>query len=571
MNLPSLCINRPVLSVVLSLLIILFGVISFGLLGVREYPSVDPPIVTVSTNYTGANADIVESQITEPLEESVNGVAGIRFLTSLSSDGRSSITVEFELGISMEEAANDVRDRVSRAIRNLPPDVDPPVISKSDADASPIVGVSVQSKLHNLLELSAIANDIFKERLQTIPGVSEVRIWGDKKYSIKLLIDPVRLAAHGLTPLDVRTALNRENVELPSGRIEGSNTELTIRTFGRLSTPEEFNQLTLKETAGSVVKLEDIGQAVLAPENERSLLRGNGGEPMVSVVLIPQPGSNHIAIADEFYRRVQQIKKDLPQGLTVNISMDTTLNIRHAITEVVETILIAFCLVLLVIFVFLRHWRTTLIPMVAIPISLIGAFFIIYLAGFSINILTLLAIVLSTGIVVDDAIVVLENIYRKIERGMNPLKAGHAGSKEIYFAIISTTITLAAVFLPIIFLQGLTGRLFREFGIVVAGSVLISAFVSLTLTPMMSARMLRRQEHETKLYLASERFFTDLIARYNHSLQAFIQRRHLALAIMGGCLAVIFGLGSLIRSELAPMEDKSRLSVNASAPEGNLF
>jgi len=571
MNLPSLCIDRPVLSVVLSLLILLFGFISFAFLGVREYPSVDPPIITVSTTYSGANADVVESQITEPLEESINGVSGIRSLTSSSSDGRSSITVEFELGVSMEEAANDVRDRVSRAIRNLPPDIDPPVISKSDADASPIVGVALQSNSRNLLELSAIANDLFKERLQTISGVSEVRIWGDKKYSIKLLIDPVRLAAHDLTPLDVRNALNRENVELPSGRIEGYNTELPIRTFGRLSTPEEFNQLIIKEAGGSVVKLRDIGQAQLAPENERSLLRGNGGKPMVSVVLIPQPGSNHIAIADEFYRRLAQIQRDLPEDLRTDIAMDVTANIRRAITEVVETILIAFCLVLLVIFAFLRHWRTTLIPMVAIPISLIGAFFIMYLAGFSINILTLLAIVLSTGIVVDDAIVVLENIYKKIEEGMDPRQAGHAGSREIYFAIISTTITLASVFLPIIFLQGLTGRLFREFGIVVAGSVLISAFVSLTLTPMMSARMLRRKEHENKFFLASERLFEKLTTAYNRSLQRFIGRRYLALGIMALSLAVIVGVGSQLKSELAPMEDKSRLSINATAPEGTSF
>ncbi|OGC76035.1 MAG: acriflavin resistance protein [candidate division Zixibacteria bacterium RBG_16_50_21] len=571
MYLPSICIDRPVLSVVLSILILLFGVIGFAFLGVREYPSVDPPIVTVSTPYTGANADVIESQITEPLEESINGVAGIRSLTSTSSDGRSSITVEFELGVSMEEAANDVRDRVSRAIRNLPPDIDPPVISKSDADASPIVAVAIQSNVRNLLELSAIANDLFKERLQTIPGVSEVRIWGEKKYSIKLLIDPVRLAAHDLTPLDLRNALNRENVELPSGRIEGYNTELPIRTFGRLSTPGEFNQLIIKETAGSVVKLQDVGRAVLAPENERSLLRGNGGKPMVSVVLIPQPGSNHIAIADEFYRRLDQLKRELPPDLSLNIAMDITANIRRAITEVVETVLIAFFLVLLVIFAFLRHWRTTLIPMAAIPISLIGAFFIMYLAGFSINILTLLAIVLSTGIVVDDAIVVLENIYRKIERGMNPHEAGHTGSREIYFAIISTTITLASVFLPIIFLQGLTGRLFREFGIVVAGSVLISAFVSLTLTPMMSARLLRRQEHENKLFEASERLFNNLSAGYHRSLQMFIGRRYLALGIMAVSLAIIFGLGSLLRSELAPMEDKNRLSINTTAPEGTSF
>jgi multidrug efflux pump len=571
MNLPSTCIERPVLSIVLSILIVLFGVISFVFLGVREYPSVDPPIITVSTTYTGANADVIESQVTEPLEESINGVAGIRSLTSISSDGRSTITVEFELGVPMEEAANDVRDRVSRVIRNLPPDIDPPVVSKSDADASPIVSMTVQSDRRSLLELSAIANDIFKERLQTIPGVSEIRIWGEKKYAMKLLIDPSRLAAHGLTPVDVRNALNRENVELPSGRIEGYNTELSIRTFGRLSTPEEFNELIIKETQGSVVKFRDVGRAVLAPENERTILRGNGGVPMVAVAITPQPGSNHIAIADEFYRRIEQIRSELPDDVKLAIALDTTATIRRAITEVGETILMAFLLVLLVIFVFLRHWRTTIIPMLAIPISLVGTFFIMYAAGFSINVLTLLGIVLSTGIVVDDAIVVLENIYRKIEGGMNPIEAGHKGSKEIYFAIISTTITLASVFLPIIFLQGLTGRLFREFGIVVAGSVLISAFVSLTLTPMMSARNLRKGTHENPLFLLSERLFNRLQAAYHRSLSLFVRRRYLAPLIMAASVIIILGLGALIPSELAPLEDKSRLVINATAPEGTSY
>jgi len=571
MNLPSVCINRPVLSIVLSLLIVLFGVIGYTYLGVREYPNVDPPIVTVSTGYTGANADVIESQITEPLEESINGIAGIHSLTSSSSDGRSRITVEFELGVDMEAAANDVRDRVSRTIHDLPTDVDPPTVSKADADASPIVAITVQSDKRSLLELSALANDVFKERLQTIPGVSDVGIWGEKRYAIKLLIDPARLASQGLTPLDVKNALDRENVELPTGRIEGYNTELPIRTFGRLSSPEEFNQLIIKEANGSVVRLRDVGRAVLTAENERSIMLGNGSIPMVSVVLVPQSGSNQIAIADAFYARLEQIKKDLPEDIKVTIAMDATANIRKAISEVVETILIAFLLVLLVIFIFLRHWRTTIIPMLAIPISLIGAFFIMYIAGFSINILTLLAIVLSTGIVVDDAIVVLENIYKRIEKGMNPLEAGFEGSKEIYFAIISTTITLASVFLPIMFLSGLTGRLFREFGVVVAGAVLISAFVSLTLTPMMSARILHKTEHENKLFELSEKWFNRLISGYHRTLRLFINKRWLAPVIMAVSVAIIFGVGSRLRSELAPMEDKSRLMVSSTAPEGTSY
>lgn len=571
MNLSAISIRRPVLAIVMSIVILLFGGIGYFFLGVREYPSVDPPVVSVSTTYTGANADVIESQITEPLEESINGIAGIRSLTSTSSDGRSNITVEFELGVDMEAAANDVRDRVSRAVRNLPPDVNAPVVSKADADASNIISLTIQSDRRSLLELSAFANDIFKERLQTIPGVSEIRIWGEKKYAMKLLIDPARLAAHNLTPLDVRTALNRENVELPSGRIEGYGTELSIRTFGRLTTPEEFNDLIIKETAGSVVRLSDVGEAVLAPENERTLLRGNGGVPMVAVAITPQPGSNHIAIADEFYRRVEQIKRDMPEDLRYQIALDTTVNIRKAIIEVLETILLAFLLVVLVIFAFLRHWRTTVIPMLAIPISLIGTFFIMYVAGFSLNILTLLGIVLSTGIVVDDAIVVLENIYSKIERGVPPMQAGFEGSKEIYFAIISTTITLAAVFLPIIFLQGLTGRLFREFGVVVAGAVLISAFVSLTLTAMMSARILHKSTHENKVFEWSERLFVRISESYQRTLRAFVERRWLAPAIMVVSMALIIGVSLILPSELAPLEDKSRLVINATAPEGTAY
>lgn len=571
MNISSFCITRPVFTIVLSILILLFGGVGFYFLGIREYPSVDPPVITVSTNYTGANADVMESQITEPLEESINGIEGIRSVSSVSSDGRSNITVEFELGRDMEGAANDVRDRVSRSIRSLPPDVDPPVVTKSDADANPIVTITVSSSKRSLLDLSAIGNDIFKERLQTIPGVSEIRIWGEKKYSMKLLIDPVKLAGFGLAPGDVRNALNRENIELPTGRIEGYATDLTIRTFGRLTTEDDFNELIIKEQNGSTIRLKDIGKAQLLPENERSILRGNGGVPMIGIAVTPQPGSNHISIADEVYKRIDQIKKELPEDLTLGMALDTTVGIRKAITEVEETILIAFILVVLVIFVFLRHWRTTIIPIMAIPISLIGSFFIMYLADYTINILTLLGIVLATGIVVDDAIVVLENIYAKIEKGMDPIEAGHKGSQEIMFAIISTTITLVSVFLPIIFLQGLTGRLFREFGIVVAGSVIISAIVSLTLTPMMSARMLRHNEKETRLFTWSENVFTSIISSYNKTLHHFLRYRWIAVLIMILAGGMIYYFGSQVQSELAPMEDKGRMTIFSTAPEGTSF
>ncbi len=571
MNFSGIFIKRPVLALVVSILIILFGIIGFSFLGVREYPSVDPPTVSVSTSYPGANAEIIESQITEPLEESINGIAGIRTLTSSSRDGGSSISVEFQIGTDMEAAANDVRDRVSRALRSLPPDVDPPQVVKSDADSNPIFGLTIQSDKRNLLQLSEIANNLFKERLQTTPGVSEIRIWGEKRYSIKLFIDPLKLAGYGITPADIRDAVSRENIELPSGRVEGYGTELSVRTIGRISTKEQFDNLIIRESQGTLVKFKDIGHAELMPENEKTVMRGNGKIPMVGLAIIPQPGSNQIAIVDEIKKRLEEIKREMPEDITVGVSSDTTLSIRKAITEVEETILIAFSLVALIIFLFFREWRTTIIPVIAIPISLVGSFFIMYLAGFSINILTLLSIVLATGLVVDDAIVVLENIYTKIEKGMTPMEAGFKGSKEIFFAILSTTITLAAVFLPIIFLQGLTGKLFREFGVVMAGAVLISAFVSLTLTPMLAANWLKHSEHHNPFYRATEPFFVGLIGWYNRSLKVFLKYRWLAFIVMGISIGLVALLMPKIPGELAPLEDKGRLSISSTAPEGIAF
>ncbi len=556
---------------VLSILVVLFGIIGYSFLGVREYPSVDPPTVTVSTSYPGANADIIESQITEPLEESINGIAGIRTLTSSSRDGSSNITVEFQIGVEMETAANDVRDRVSRAQRSLPPDVDPPIVVKSDADSNPVYVMTVQSDTRNLLQLSELANNVLKERLQTIPGVSDIRIYGEKRYAIKLYIDPLKLAGYKLTPLDVRDALNRENVELPTGRIEGYGTELSVRTLGRMTTADDFNNMIIKESAGTLIKFKDIGNAILTAQNEKTVMRGEGGIKMVGLAISPQPGANHIAIVDELKIRLEQIKKDLPEDITLGIMNDTTLTIRNAITEVQETILISFLLVVMVIFLFLREWRTTLIPVFAIPISLIGTFFLMYMAGYTINILTLLSIVLATGLVVDDAIVVLENIYSKIEKGMDPLEAALIGSKEIFFAILSTTIALVAVFLPIIFLEGFTGKLFREFAIVMAGAVIISAFVSLTLTPMMSAHWLRHSDHHSGFYSRTEKFFVALNSSYNRSLQRFLKHRWLAFVVMGISIGLIVILWPMIPSELAPMQDKSRIMVNVTAPEGVSF
>ncbi|MDD3744165.1 MAG: efflux RND transporter permease subunit, partial [Lentimicrobiaceae bacterium] len=570
MSLSSLSINRPVLATVMSIVIVLFGVIGMVSIGIREYPSVDPPIVSISTSYVGASADVIESQITEPLEESVNGIAGIRTLTSTSRDGRSYIRVEFDLGVDLETAANDVRDKVSVAIRQLPPDVDPPVVSKADADASPIIFVNIRSEQRTLLEINEIAERTFKERLQTIPGVSQIQIWGARRYSMRLWMDPAKLSAFGITPVDIRTALQRENVELPSGRIEGSTVELTVRTMGRLVTPEDFNSLILKQEGDEIVRFRDVGYAELGTENDRSILRRDG-VPMVGDVIIPQPGSNHIEIADEFYRRLEQIKKDLPEDVTVGIGFDTTEFIRDSIKEVEQSIYLAFFLVVLIIFMFLRDWRTTIIPVIVIPISLIGAFFIMYMAGFTINVLTLLGIVLAIGLVVDDAIVVLENIYTKIEKGMPPLQAGIEGSAEIFFAIIATTIALATVFLPVIFLEGITGRLFREFGIVLAGSVIISSFVALTLTPMLSTKILKRREKHNWIYNVTEPFFVRLNTAYSNSLGWFLEHRWLALLISIASLFMIYGLGSMLQTELAPLEDRSGLRVVASAPEGATF
>ncbi len=571
MSLSSISIKRPVLATVMSLIIIIFGIIGFFYLGVRDYPSVDAPVITVSTTYTGANSDVIISQITEPLEESINGIDGIKAITSTSSDGRSTITVEFDLSVDLETAANDVRDKVSRAQRNLPPDADPPIVSKSDANAQPILSMTVQSKERTLLELSEIGNNIFKERFQTIPGVSSVNIWGEKKYSMKLIMDPVKMVAKNVTPVDIRSAFLAANVELPSGRIEGESTELTIRTLGRLETEDDFNNLIVKNVNGTIIRFKDIGQAELRPENERSLLRGNGAIPMIGIAVTPQPGANYIAIADEFYRRLANIKKELPPDLQLGMALDMTTGIKKAILEVEETILIAFILVVLVIFLFLRNWRSTLIPVVAIPISLISGFFIMYIAGYSINILTLLGIVLATGLVVDDAIVVLENIYQKIEEGMSPYQAAFKGSEEIFFAIISTTVTLVAVFLPIMFLQGITGKLFREFGVVVAGTILVSAFVSLTLTPTMSARLLKPGDNERGLYKWTEGFFVGMTNLYHKGLNAFFKVRWVAVIIMIISISLIYILGKGLPSELAPMEDKGRLSIIATAPEGTSF
>ncbi|HMB40929.1 MAG TPA: efflux RND transporter permease subunit, partial [Balneolaceae bacterium] len=570
MSLSSLSIRRPVLASVMSIVIVLFGIISFFYLGVREYPSVDPPIVTVSTSYVGANAEVIESQITEPLEESINGVAGIRTLTSVSREGRSTITVEFDLDLDLETAANDVRDRVSRAQRSLPADADPPTVTKADADASPIVFLNIRSDSRNLLDLTSIADNVFKEQLQTISGVSTIQIWGSKEYAMRMWMDPIKLAAYGVTPLDVQQALTRENVELPSGRIEGMSTELSVRTMGRLTTAEEFNNLIIREDEGRKIRFGDIGYAELGAQNERTVLKRNG-IPMVGVVAIPQPGSNQLEIAEEFFNRVERIEQDLPEDVSIAVGFDTTEYIQESINEVQQTIFLALGLVILIIFLFLRDWRTTLIPIIVIPIALIGSLFVMYVAGFSINVLTMLAVVLAIGLVVDDAIVVLENIYAKMEQGMSVIEAGILGSKEIFFAVVATSLALVSVFMPILFLGGQTGRLFREFGVVIAGAVIISSFVALTLTPMLSTKILSKGAEKNRFYKATEPFFIWLNNLYKSSLESFMKVRWMAFVILAGAFGLIALLYINIPKELAPMEDRGQLRIFATAPEGASF
>jgi len=566
----TLSIRRPVLAIVLSITIVLFGVLGFTFLGVREFPSVDPPIITVSTNYRGANADVIEAQVTEPLEDAVNGVAGIRTLTSVSRAGRSTIRVEFDLGADLERATNDVRDRVFGALDNLPPDVDPPEVSKADADAQPIIMLWVRSDNRDLLDLSRLADEVFVERLQTISGVSRIDVWGDKTPAMRLWMDPQRLAAYRLSPLDVRNAVAQENVELPSGRIEGADVELAVRTMSRLNDSDEFEELILKSEGGRIVRFRDVGRAELGPRNERTVLK-NEGIPMVAVVARPQPGANYIDIADEFRRRVEQIRRDLPEDVQTGYGFDTSQYIRKSITEVQQTVFIALALVILVIFAFLRDWRTTLIPVLVIPVSLIGSFCLMWLAGFSINVLTLLALVLAIGLVVDDAIVVLENIYSKIEEGKSPVEGGIAGTREIFFAVIATTLALVSVLLPLLFLGGLTGRLFREFGATLAGAVAISSFVALTLTPMLSSRLLKRRQRQPWLYRRTEPFFRSLTAAYRSGLESFMARRWLVLPVLVASGGVILLLGLVLPQELAPLEDRSSLRLSSRGPEGATF
>ncbi|PWT99831.1 MAG: acriflavin resistance protein, partial [Bacteroidetes bacterium] len=571
MNISELSLRRPVLATVLSIIIVIFGVIGFTFLGIRDYPAIDPPLINVRTSYAGANADIIESQITEPLEKSINGIAGIKNITSSSSQGNSNITVEFDLGIDLEAAANDVRDKVSQAQRLLPQDLDAPsVVSKADANSDAIISMTVQSKTRNQLQVNEYATNVLQERLQTIPGVSSLQIWGEKKYAMRIWFEPSKLSAYGLTFQDVQMALQRENVDLPSGKIAGNTTELTVRTFGRLTTEEEFNNIIIKNQNGSDIRLKDIGEAVLGPENEETILKLNG-TPMIALAIVPQPGSNYVSISKEFYKRYEQLKKEVPEDIQLDIILDQSVFIKRGIAEVEETLIIAIVLVVLIIYLFFRDWIIAIRPLIDIPVSLIAAFFIMYLSGFTINVLSLLGIVLATGLVVDDGIVVTENIFKKMEMGLNKWQAAKQGSKEIYFAVIATSLTLAVIFLPIIFLQGFVGRLFREFGIVVAGAVLVSAFVSLTLTPVLNVKLTRKKHEHGWFYRVTEPFFRGMENGYHSFLVSFMKYKWIAIVIVLACLASIWMIGRNIPSELAPMEDRSQFRLQVTAPEGTAY
>ncbi len=571
MNLSELSIKRPVFAVVCSIVIIIFGAIGYSFLGIREYPAIDPPVVNVRTSYVGANAEIIEQQITEPLEKAVNGVEGVKNITSSSSQGSSNITVEFELNVDLERAANDVREKVSQVSGRLPQDIDaPPTVAKQDSDSDPIVFMQMQSNKRSLIELSDLAENIVQERLQTISGVSGVNVFGQRP-AMRIWFDPIKLSAYKLTIQDVKTALDRENIELPGGKVRGNVTELTVKAYGKLTSEEDFNDLIIRQTEGKIIRLRDVGYAIIGPENEESATRKNNVRS-VNLGVVAQPGSNQVAIADEIYKRLEVIKKDLPPDIILEIGYDRSLFVRKAITEVKETLVVAILLVVIIIYLFFREWSIAFRPLIDIPVALVGAFFIMYIAGFSINVLTLLSLVLATGLVVDDGIVVTENIYKKIEQGMDKWTAAREGSKEIFFAVISTSLTLAIVFLPIIFLEGFVGRLFREFGIVVAGAVLISAFVSLSLTPVLNIYLTKKDVHKHSwFYTKTEPFFTGMENGYKRLLNGFMRKRWLAWVIILICTATIYLVGKELPSELAPMEDRNRLRASILAPEGTDF
>lgn len=571
MSLSTLSIKRPVLAIVLNLLIVIFGLIAYQSLGVREFPSIDPPVVNVRTSYPGANSEIIDAQITVPLEKSLNGIEGVKTISSASNQGSSNITIEFEIGVDMERAANDVRDKVSQAVRQLPPDLEGvPVVSKADSDSDAIMAMSLKNNETDVVTISDYAENVLGPRFQNIAGVSNIQFWGVKRIAMRLWMNPDKMAAYGITTQDVKTALDRENVELPSGKIEGKSTELTVKTTGKFVNEDDFNNLIIKSDNETRIMFKDIGYAAIEAENQQTILRIDN-EPRVGLAIQPQPGSNYIEISDAVNQRMEEVKKELPPGYELGRIFDNTDFVRQSIFEVKETLLIAIGLVVIIIFLFFRDWIIAIRPLIDIPVSLIGTFFVMYVMGFSINVLSLLAIVLATGLVVDDGIVVTENIFKKIEEGYSPIQAAIKGSNEILFAILSTSITLAAVFLPVIFMEGFVGKLFREFGIVLASAVLISAFVSLTLTPMLNAYLVRKKDKPNRFYEATEPFFRNMEINYAKGLTGFIKKKWIAVPIIAVTLAMVYIFGKPLQSELAPVEDRAALRLNLSTPEGSSF
>ncbi|MFM7101915.1 MAG: efflux RND transporter permease subunit, partial [Verrucomicrobiota bacterium] len=570
MVLSRVSIQRPILATMLNLALVLFGVIALTRLPVRELPDIDPPIVSVTTVYPGANAQVVETEVTERLEETINNIEGIKTLRSESREGVSNITIEFDQTRDIDLAAQDVRDRVSRIRGALPLDIREPIVAKQDADASPIIWISLNSDRYSPLELTTLAERQIKPRFQAIPGVSSVTIGGEKRFAMRLWLDSERMASRQVTILDVQRALRQQNIELPSGRVENLDREMTIQTRGELKTAAEFNELVVRSTGTTLIRLRDIGRAEEGVEDYRTIARSRA-KPCIFLGVVKQAKANTVAVADAVRAEVEAIKPTLPEGCDFWVGFDTSTFVKKAIGEVWETLSMAFALVVLIIFVFLRNLRSTIIPAVAIPVSLVGTFAILLAFGYSVNILTMLALVLSIGVVVDDAIVVLEAIYRHIEEGLPPLQAAFKAMEEISFAVIAITISLIAVFTPLAFQKSNTGRLFVEFAVAVAGSVAISAFVALTLSPAMAARLLRPipPGAATGVFGFFERALDALTRLYDRTLRWALRHRAIMIAVTVGTLGLMYVSYRALEQDFLPQEDKGRLFAIVLTPNGS--
>jgi multidrug efflux pump len=565
-QLPNLSIRRPVLATVMSLIIILIGLICYTRLPVRLIPNVDVPIVTVSTNYPGANAQVIESQITKPIEDALSGIDGIDYINSVSRAESSQVSVRFKLDRDPDGAASDVRDRVARSRGDLPEEAKEPIVQKQEADAQPIIYLAFSSDRHDLMEIADVAVRLVKDRIQNIPGVAEAQVYGNR-YAMRIWLDPEKLAAYELTPLDVENALRAQNLEVPAGRVESFEREFTVLAQTDLREPEQFAAIIIKDTPSFLVRLGDVARVELGPDTSRFRARFNGRNA-VPLGIIKQAVANPLDISNALQKLLPDISRSLPDGMNVEIAHDTTIFIRDSIREVYRTVAEAIALVVLVIFLFLRNWRAVLVPIVTIPVSLVGAFALMYLFGFTINTLSLLAMVLAIGLVVDDAIVMLENIYRHIEEGMPRLQAALLGSREIGFAIVAMTITLSAVYLPFAFSTGRSGKLFIEFALTLAGAVLVSGFVALTLSPMMCSKLLRHEKKHGRFFEAGERVLTWTHDRYHSALDRLLGRRWLVLGGAGVLIAAMIALFLSLPEELAPQEDQGIVIGFGTAPEG---